>query len=46
MVARLTEGVTVFPRNMAPGCPACGLEMDRDLVSAKLILESGLKAIA
>ncbi len=27
-------------------CPACGLVMDRDLVSAKLILERGLKTIA
>ena len=27
-------------------CPACGLVMDRDLVSAKLILARGLKGIA
>ncbi|WP_460000742.1 zinc ribbon domain-containing protein [Paradesulfitobacterium aromaticivorans] len=27
-------------------CPACGLVMDRDWVSAKLILERGLKSIA
>lgn len=27
-------------------CPVCGLVMDRDLVSAKLILERGLSAIA
>ncbi|MHB1418227.1 MAG: zinc ribbon domain-containing protein [Bacillota bacterium] len=27
-------------------CPACGLVMDRDLVSAKLILERGLSAVA
>ena len=27
-------------------CPVCGLVMDRDLVSAKLILEYGLRAIA
>ncbi|CAA7601381.1 Transposase IS605, OrfB, C-terminal [Acididesulfobacillus acetoxydans] len=27
-------------------CPVCGLEMDRDLVSAKLILERGLSAMA
>ncbi|MDI6878634.1 MAG: zinc ribbon domain-containing protein [Desulfitobacteriaceae bacterium] len=27
-------------------CPVCGLVMDRDLVSAKLILERGLAAIA
>lgn len=27
-------------------CPACGLVMDRDLVSAKLILERGLEKIA